>query len=301
MNNNIDIYKRIKGINDINDVVKYFLSTLLITNRGWGFYVDWDKVLDFVEKYKIELGILEAVLQSDVKEFFETIKKYPEVIRVFPRLLAIRDDKFSIIENPDTRRYLNFDFTKLPETDIEIYEYIDFWRKSGLATVLKEVKNLRDYYMGVEVGSDTNARKNRGGVEWEKFVEPLIMQIAYKNGYQVKIRQKFEKVLRDLSFKEPPMELRRNMDFIVYKGGKFVDIEANFFSGGGTKLEVPGAYVNRTFSQGFTLSLFLFTDGFGWMSAKSLMQDYFNKFPCIVNYKMAKEGVLEAGLKQVLG
>jgi type II restriction enzyme len=263
--------------------------------------VDWDKVLDFVGKYKIELGILEAVLQSDVKEFFETIKKYPEVIRVFPRLLAIRDDKFSIIEDPDTRRYLNFDFTKLPETDIEIYEYIDFWRKSGLANVLKEVKNLRDYYMGVEVGSDTNARKNRGGVEWEKFVEPLIMQIAYKNGYQVKIRQKFEKVLRDLSFKEPPMELRRNMDFIVYKGGKFVDIEANFFSGGGTKLEVPGAYVNRTFSQGFTLSLFLFTDGFGWMSSKSLMQDYFNKFPCIVNYKMAKEGVLEAGLKQVLG
>lgn len=97
-----------------------------------------------------------------------------------------------------------------------------------------------------------------------------------------------------------PHDLRRNFDFLVYKGNKFVDIEANFFSGSGTKLEVPGAYVDRKFDQGFSLSVFLFSDGMGWNSAKARMEEFFTKFPCIVNYNMAKDGVLEAALIKFL-
>lgn len=296
---NIEIYQTLKGVKKPQDVIEYFLSTLLLTNRRWSFYVNWEKVLQLVGKYKVELGILEAVLDASEEEFFKTLKKYPEVIKVFPRLLAVRDDKFSVLEDPIKQKFFDYDFSKPPKNDEELEKFVKFWQESGLASALKEVKNLRDYFFGVEVGSDTNARKNRGGTEWETLIEPLITQIAKKNGYKIEVRKKFEKVMKNLGF-DAPQNLSRNMDFIVYKGNKFVDIEANYFSGSGTKLEVPGAYVNRTFKEGFTLSLFLFTDGLGWKSANHRMEEFFDIFPCVTNYHMAKEGVLESALKKYL-
>lgn len=296
---NFEIYKKLKGVSKPQDAIEYFLSTLLLTNRRWSFYVNWAKVTELVNKYKVELGILEAVLDSKDEEFFKTLKKYPEVIKIFPRLLAVRDDKFSVLEDPLKQKFFDYDFSKAPKNDKEIAKFVRFWKQSGLANSLKDIKNLRDYFFGVEVGSDTNARKNRGGTEWETLIEPLIKQIAKKNGYKVEVRQKFEKVMKKLGY-NVPQNLSRNMDFIVYKGNKFVDIEANYFSGSGTKLEVPGAYVNRDSKEGFKLSLFLFTDGFGWKTAKHRMEDFFETFPCVTNYQMAKEGVLEAALKKYL-
>lgn len=296
---NIEFYQKLEGVKTPQNVIEYFLSTLLLTNRRWSFYVNWEKVSELVNKYKVELGILEAVLDSSDEEFFKTLKKYPEVIKVFPRLMAVRDDKFSVLEDPYKQKFFDYDFTKQPKNDKELTKFVRFWKQSGLAAALKEVKNLRDYFYGVEVGSDTNARKNRGGTEWETLIEPLIKQVAKKRGYGVEVRQKFEKVMKKLGY-DVPQNLSRNMDFIVYKGNKFVDIEANYFSGSGTKLEVPGAYVNRTFKEGFTLSLFLFTDGLGWKTAKHRMEDYFETFPCVTNYQMAKEGVLETALKKYL-
>lgn len=294
------IYSAIEKVESITGAVEYFLSTLLLTNRRWDFYVNWDKVAELTRKYKIELGILEAVLESSDEEFFKVVKKYPEVVKVFPRLMAVRDDKFSVLVNPLKTQSLEFDFNKLPKTDKEINHFVKYWKDSGLKSALKDVKNLRDYLFGVEVGSDTNARKNRGGTEWESLIEPLIREIAERNGYEVAIRQKFESLLKKLGHEAPPSELARNMDFIVYKDNKFVDIEANFFSGPGTKLEVPGAYTNRTLDKGVTLSLFLFTDGLGWKTAHHRMEEYFEKFPCVVNYQMAKDGVLEKALKKYL-
>lgn len=295
----IAVYKSIKDAKNSQDVLEYFVSSLLLTNRRWSFYVDWEKVGRLVNHYKVELGILEAIVDASDDEFIDVLKKYPEVVKVFPRLIAVRDDKFSVLEDSKTRRSSNYDFRALPKSDSEIKKYSLFWKNSGLKDALREVKNLRDYLFGVEVGSDTNARKNRGGTEWEDFIEPIISIIAKRNGYKFVVRKKFEKIMKGLGYKVP-RDLQRNFDFLVYKGNQFVDIEANFFSGSGTKLEVPGAYVNRKFSEGFSLSVFLFTDGLGWKSAKHRMADFFDSFPCIVNFKMARDGVLEDGLKHYL-
>ena len=295
------VYRSIPGIKTLDDVVEYFFSTLLPTNRRWSFYVDWKKVRNFVEGYKVELGILGAVVDSNEDEFRKTLLKYPEIVKVFPRLLAIREDNFSILIDPEKQEYFDFNFKELPKNKDQANKYIKFWKESGLSSALRDVENLKDYYYGVEVGSDTNARKNRGGTEWESLIEPIITDIAKSEGYDVIVRKKFEKVLKELGFKVPA-ELERNMDFLVYKknSNNFIDIEANFFSGPGTKLEVPGAYVNRKFSEGFTLSLFLFTDGMGWHTAKGRVKEYFEKFPCVMNYKMAKSGVLKDALARYL-
>ena len=55
------------------------------------------------------------------------------------------------------------------ESPEKIYE---FCHQTGLDKIFidAKIKNLHDYIFGVEVGLDTNARKNRGGVNFSQTV-----------------------------------------------------------------------------------------------------------------------------------
>ena len=66
----------------------------------------------------------------------------------------------------------------------------------------KSIKNLVDYAIGVEVGLDTNARKNRSGVAMEKLTEVYVKAICDKHNFKyltqattVKIGQEFGKTI----------------------------------------------------------------------------------------------------------
>lgn len=52
---------------------------------------------------------------------------------------------------------------------------MEFLEKTGLDQVFqdRQIKNLVDYVFGVEVGLDSNARKNRGGDNMSKAVAQL--------------------------------------------------------------------------------------------------------------------------------
>lgn len=53
-----------------------------------------------------------------------------------------------------------------------------FMRKTGLFSLISEhlINNLVDYVTGVEVGLDSNGRKNRGGHLMENLVESYLVQ-----------------------------------------------------------------------------------------------------------------------------
>ena len=72
-------------------------------------------------------------------------------------LIAVRDNREVI--TPDGNVVLLDSYFV---NEDRIIEYIN---ETGLADILKNksVKNLVDYVFGIEVGLDTNARKNRGG------------------------------------------------------------------------------------------------------------------------------------------
>jgi type II restriction enzyme len=48
----------------------------------------------------------------------------------------------------------------------------------------KKVKNLVDYATGVEVGLDSNGRKNRGGTLMESLVEEFVSDTCQNLGIQ---------------------------------------------------------------------------------------------------------------------
>src|SRR5699024_1733442 len=112
-------------------------------------------------------------------EAYDLFKKQPELIKAIPTILAIRDKRFDVlyIEKDMKLSFENLDF-KTIDSNIELY--VDFAYETGLLDFLstKANKSLVDYVFGVEVGLDSNGRKNRSGSFMETLVEKKVNEIC---------------------------------------------------------------------------------------------------------------------------
>lgn len=156
-----------------------------------------------------------------------------------------------------------------------------FLNETGLTEVFqkKQIKNLVDYVFGVEVGLDSNARKNRGG----HIMEGLVANILTLNGIQ------FEQEVYYTEFPEIVKALgadNKRFDFVIRTPQKTYLIEANFYTGGGSKLnEVARSYselapkINAV--PGF--EFVWITDGIGWESARNKLEEAFAHIPSVYN------------------
>jgi len=63
-----------------------------------------------------------------------------------------------------TNLSLDIDFSSRDTSTERVNQLVTFAEKTGLLTLLSSVTQPQDYLLGVEVGLDSNARKNRSGV-----------------------------------------------------------------------------------------------------------------------------------------
>jgi len=143
----------------------------------YSYYIDFEKVFVNVDSIKIELSILNTLIGSkNIKSDFEAIlTKYPETLKCIPILLAVRTSKIPVI---DINGSFSFNFVKANYT---AKEYVNFMEKSGLFDLLANhlINNLFDYVTGVEIGLDSNGRKNRGGHLMEDLIESYIQRAGF--------------------------------------------------------------------------------------------------------------------------
>ena len=146
-----------------------FLSQLSETNATLDYFVDFEKVKRNTGKIAIKLNQLNYLIGKDdlrkaIKELYE---ENPNVFEVLDILIAVR--------TKDKKKTLNAkgEFVLLEDYFTSLQGVIDYIEQTGLAEIFKNknVTNLVDYVFGVEVGLDTNARKNRGGENMAKAVE----------------------------------------------------------------------------------------------------------------------------------
>jgi hypothetical protein len=151
----------------------------LITNlrsviADFAFYTDFEKVVANVRKQQTRIQRLEEILEKDHfdEDLILAIKREPQMIGLLANLLAIRKN-FDVMHND---RIISYDLKSKTLSD---QDYVDLVKESGLSNLLREglVKDLKSYLLGVEVGLDSNARKNRGGTAMEKLVEEYIHQL----------------------------------------------------------------------------------------------------------------------------
>lgn len=279
------------------DFNKWFLN-LKRSISNYGYYVDFEKIYKSAEKYKVELNILNSLIGSKTieKDFENIIVKYPETLEVIPLLLAVRSNEIFIKDS--TNEYL-FKFNKLVYS---VSDYIRFMRETGLFDLLQNhiINNLYDYLLGVEVGLDSNGRKNRGGHLMEDLVEEYIIKAGYKKNetyfkemYLADIEKKWN---MDLSAMSGNNVSTKRFDFVIKTTKQVYVIETNFYSSGGSKLnETARSYkmLAEESKKVDGVTFIWFTDGEGWIGARKNLEETFNTLETLYNIDDLDNGVLE--------
>lgn len=253
-----------------------FISQLSETNATLDYFTDFEKIKLNVSKIAIKLNQLNYLIGKEdlklaVEELFEENSKVFEVLDI---LIAVRKNKNAkVVDREGQVVRLDSYFG----TADKIYEFIE---DTGLGELFrnKTITNLVDYVFGVEVGLDTNARKNRGGESMSKAVS-LIFD---------KARIFYKKEINSTDFPEITSlgaDLKR-FDFVIKTNVKTYLIETNFYNGGGSKLnEVARAYtdVASKINQYPDYEFVWITDGRGWLSAKNKLEEAFSIIPSVYN------------------
>jgi type II restriction enzyme len=283
-------------------VFDYFFETITPVIQNLSFFVNWEKVYKGVETYKIELGILNSLCGSKniINDFKIILNRYPEVVNVFSLLIGVRGDKIQILKDTegDFFEFVNYEFKKkLKLSNDDINKFVVFFEETGLFNFIqnKGIQSLKDYSYGVEVGLDTNGRKNRGGSTMELLVEKLINPILLSHNCSFIVQGTQKEVYKKWGLHLPLDKSNRIVDFIINKNGKLIWVETNFYSGGGSKLKsTAGEYKDLFhFCRKNNIEFIWITDGNGWESTRRPLKETFELTDYLLNLNMVKTGFFE--------
>lgn len=265
----LETYSRMKDFN-------LFMSQLSETNATLESFTDFDKVSRNVARIAIKLNQLNYLLgKNDLRRAIaELFEENPSTFEVLDILVAVRASDNKKVLNEDYKPVLvQYYFSNVEH----IFEFIE---KTGLAEVFasKKITNLVDYVFGVEVGLDTNARKNRGG---------NIMATAVAKKF-TDAGVEFRTEVNSTEFPEITAlgaDLKR-FDFVIATENKTYLIETNYYNGGGSKLnETARSYsdIAPKINQYPQYEFVWITDGQGWHSAKNKLEEAYSIIPRVYN------------------
>lgn len=274
-----------------------WLSTFRDSIANYSYYVDFKTVYRNAEILKIELNMLNSLIGSSniESDFKNLIIKYPSVLKCIPVLLAKREMNIFCVDEDGT---YNFNFKN---RNYSIDEYIMFMRKTGLFDLMKKhiIGNIYDYVIGVEVGLNSNGRKNRGGHLMEDLVESFINKAGFikdKTYFKEMYLSELEKMTGlDLSTLSNSGSTAKRFDFVIISDKCVYACECNFYASGGSKLnETARSYKSLALeSKGIEGFKFVwFTDGVGWVSARNNLKETFDVLDDIYCIQDLEENVL---------
>ena len=256
---------------------KTFMSQLSETNATLSYWTDFKKVKTNVASIEIKLNTLNYLLGKDdlqaaITQLWNNDKRVFDVLQI---LIACRKrDKKKVI-NADS------EFVLLESYLTTLDGVIEFIEGTGLAKIFKNknVKNLVDYVFGVEVGLDSNARKNRSGDAMEDTVELIIKGSGLKYRKEV-YSSEFPAITKALGTD------KKRFDFVIEAKNKTYLAEVNFYSSGGSKLNETARSFTELAPKINVVDGFEFlwvTDGKGWESANNKLQEAFYTIPSVYN------------------
>ena len=257
------------------------------------------------------MNILNTLIGKDniEDEFVELVSQYPEVMRSIPILLATHEHKFNIINVPCVEvlnnirngeysffdeQYICYDFNKLNHS---IEDYANFLKKSGLLELLqnRKIKNLVDYVIGIEVGLDSNSRKNRSGKIMEDIVEEFFKVSGIEYYKQIKyaeIDEKFGTNFCSIG------KATKKFDFVFRSknNNDLIVMEVNCYGTQGSKPnETAKGYIELNNKvKGIQGAKFVWiTDGNGWNRSKLNLEDAYDNIEHLYTIKDLENNLLE--------
>ncbi len=198
----------------------------------------------------------------------------------------------------DHKGAFNYNFKQF---NYPVSQYKYFMKETGLFELLskKIIKCLVDYVMGVEVGLNSNGRKNRGGHLMEDLVESYIQKAGYVKGVtyfkEMYISDLEAKTGLDLSSLSNAGKTEKRFDYVILTPNCTYACECNFYASNGSKLNETARSYKTLALESRNIEKFKFvwfTDGLGWISARNNLKETFDVLETIYNIKELEEGVL---------
>lgn len=292
-----------------SEVFQYFIETLTNSITVWDYFVDWQKVLSKFNNIEIYLHSLNYLIgKKDIEDGFrKLLKEIPAIAGIVPILIACRHAEFKILAdyNLEQFEYKSFNFQNTDNlSESEINDIIDFIQNTGLLELLQNqtIKSIPDYVLGIEVGLDTNARKNRSGTIMEQVVENLISSICQENNFSYIPQATSQKIKSEFQIDVKVDKSNRRFDFAIKNKNILYLIETNFYGGGGSKPKATAGEYKTLFnfvsSQGH--KFIWITDGLGWTSTLHPLEETFNHIDYTLNLQMISSGLLAELIRQQL-
>lgn len=278
------------GCENEDDSFNYLIDTLVPTIHRSDWFVDWQRIKANVAPHVRELALLNTVIGSEniERDLAALIADYPKVLRVMPLLLASREHSFDVMVDAKNLIVERFDFEGKSPTKDDVASCILFLRDSGLLGILSDrrIKSIADYYFGIEVGLDSNARKNRSGELMESLVENFVVETAGELQAEYMAQATAAKVKSAWDFNLMMDKSERRVDFAIFKDDHLFLVETNFYGGGGSKLKSTATEYCEMFerySAQHNVDFLWITDGFGWKGTQPPLREYCRKADYLLN------------------
>ncbi len=274
----------------------HLVSTFRSSIKTWDYFVNWNKVFTNSANFEIALNKLNYLLGKDdlQGEFYRLYESNPDIAKALPVLLAIRENNLEIY-NKTSKELESYDFSG---EGGDVNKYFEFLDKSGLIKLFQRdgIKNLVDYVIGVEVGLDSNGRKNRGGTLMEEIVGLLLGDFCKQNNLKYIPQASPSKIKLKWNFDIVVDKSERSFDFAIYnpQSNKIKLFETNFYNSGGSKLKAVCGEFRSLYDElkRQNIEFIWITDGLGWHTAKRPLEETYNHNDYIFNLFMLENGAL---------
>ena len=263
-----------------------WLATFRSSIATYEYYTDFSKIFRNVGDIRVELNILNSLIgEKDIAvKFSALVKKYPEILKCIPIMLAVREKEI-YCQDLEEGYWYKFDIGDLQKKEVCLPRYVYFMQKTGLFSLMQShrINNLVDYVTGVETGLDSNARKNRGGHLMEDLVENYIKKAGFERDKtyfkEMYIHEIKEKWGMNLSAISNNGKTEKRFDYVLKVNDAIYGMETNFYASSGSKLNETSRSYKTLALEAATISGFEFiwiTDGKGWKSAKNNLEETFD-------------------------
>lgn len=227
---------------------------------------------------------------------FEAIKANPSVVEALPSLFASRDCRHLLVSKTTGPAEFEFSAASI-RSDFDIQKIVEFCEEIGLLRfiVTASISSFKDFVYGVEVGIDTNGRKNRGGRQMEESVEEFVRDICERHGYKYLPEATAARIESDFGKRLSLDKSNRRIDFAIDTPHRLYLIETNYYDGGGSKLKSTAGEYQMLFDlvKACGHQFIWITDGKGWRSTMNALRETFDYTDHILNLEMVACGVLE--------
>ncbi|MFA5351667.1 MAG: DpnII family type II restriction endonuclease [Candidatus Gracilibacteria bacterium] len=264
-----------------------FLKTLMPGVISRKNFIQWDLIIQKTKKYK---NLFEFISQLSGKNDAEFIKELSQSLQSADNPARFIKACFEFLGHTKNNYVSDIDNLKIDNfsktiSEVDANKIAQLLLDLGLKRIVDT--KLPDYFLGIQIGLETNRRKNTGGKAFVNFIKIELEKIVSslkRKGINVVLKEEEKIFYTD-------RKTSKKVDFcFIFSDGRKIGVEVNFYTVSGSKpTEIKRSYgeVNRSLAKVDT-ELVWITDGIGYEDMKRSLQEAFEIHQNTYNSQMMK-------------